>query len=149
LDGLDKLHILERVEQNAENYAKAFAGKINVADGASYASPEMVKWMLQQIGLFNGKVAKAWRLLQSEDPMPALEVAENFKLITDALFGTQKYTSTGYRMNNGYPIFYYNKTAIFPMFRQCVSGKMLDLYKLMQDQGVHLVMMESAVKFGG
>lgn len=150
LDRLDGLHILEKVEKNAENYAKSFAEKkVNVADGASYASPEMIKWMLQSIGLFNGKVAKAWRLLQSEDPKPALEVAENFRLITDALFGTQKYTSTGYRMNNGYPIFYYNKTAIFPMFRQCVSGKMLDLYKLMQDQGVHLVMMESAVKFGG
>jgi len=38
---------LEGVEAHAKDYASSFAeGKVNVADGASYVSPKMVKWML-------------------------------------------------------------------------------------------------------
>jgi hypothetical protein len=61
----------------------------------------MVKWMLKKIGKFNGRVAHAWNRLQSDNVLDPLEKAEDYKDIMEALFGTQKYTATGYRMNNG------------------------------------------------
>ena len=66
----------------------------------------------------------------------------------NAAFGPQKYTATGYRMNNGLPIFFYLKTALFPLFKQCCHGYMYDLYQKMEEQNVNLLAFSSAVKFG-
>jgi len=98
--------------------------------------------------LFTGKVAKAYDLLESDSKQNPLDVAEAYHIIHEAMFGTQKYTATGYRMNNGQPIFYYNKTALFPLFKQNSFGLMFDLYNKMKEQDVHMAMMTSAVKFG-
>lgn len=148
-DELEALGLLTGVQTRVAAYGNNYAeGKINVADGASYVSPIMVKWMLQSIGKFNGKVAKAWNSLQNGDVRSALDNAIDYHTITDALFGTQKYTATGYRMNNGYPIFSYLKTALFPLFRQIAYGRTLDILNQMDKDNVHLLAFESAVKFG-
>jgi hypothetical protein len=120
------------VDARIEGLLNSFGdNKVNVADGASYISPYMVKRQLQSIGLFNGKVARAWNTLMSDDVQKSLDVADSYKTIMDAMFGTQKYTATGYRMNNGQPVFYYNKTALFPMFKQCCHGLIRDIYDIM------------------
>lgn len=137
------------VDTRIEGLLNSFGdNKVNVADGASYISPYMVKRQLQSIGLFNGKVARAWNLLMSDNVQKSLDVADSYKTVMDAMFGTQKYTATGYRMNNGQPIFYYNKTALFPMFKQCCHGIMRDIYDIMDRQAIDMLMFESAVKFG-
>lgn len=148
-DELNKKGLLAGAESRIAAYSSNYGkGKINVADGASFISPIMVKWMLKQIGKFTGRVAKAWNSLQSDDVRSVLDNAIDYHLVTDALFGTQKYTSTGYRMNNGYPIFFYLKTALFPMFKQIAYGKTLDLLRQMEKDNTHLVPFESGVKFG-
>lgn len=145
---LERKHMLTGVDTRIAAYSQNFSGKINVADGASFISPIMVKYMLQQIGQFTGKVAKAWDLLQGNDVLSPLKSAEQYKIITDALFGTQKYTATGYRMNNGFPTFYYIKSAFFPLFRQNAYGRTKDILDKMMEDNVHMLCFESAVKFG-
>jgi len=44
---------------------------------------------------------------------------------------------------------YYNKTAIFPIFKCIATGKLANIYSKMQQQGVDMLMMNSAVKVGG
>lgn len=141
--------LLSGVETRVAAYSNNYDGKINVADGASYISPTMVKWMLQSIGKFTGRVYEAWKLLQGDDVLDPLQKAESYALVMDALFGTYKYTATGYRMNNGLPIEYYHKSAYFPIFKQNAHGVTKDMLNQMNKDGVHVLLFESAVKIGG
>lgn len=140
--------LLTGVNTRVAAYCSSFVNKINVADGASYVSPIMVKYMLQSIGKFDRKVSDAWNQLYSGKVTNVLSNAQAYKTITDALFGTQKYTATGYRMNGNQPIFYYNKTALFPLFKSISYGRTGNILDQMDKDGVHMLMFESAVKFG-
>lgn len=53
-------------------------------------------------------------------------------------------------MQNGVPVHYYNKYALFPLFKDISYGFTAELYKKMNDPktGVDMVMMTSAVKSG-
>ena len=68
----------------------------------------------------------------------------------NSLIGTQKYSAYGYRMQNGVPVHFYNKYALFPIFEDIAYGITKILYDKMNDPkyGVDMVMMTSAVKVG-
>jgi hypothetical protein len=51
-------------------------------------------------------------------------------------------------MNNGFPTFYYIKSAFFPLFRQNAYGRTKDILDKMIEDDVHMLCFESAVKFG-
>lgn len=145
---LEQRNLLTGVNARVAAYRGNFINKINVADGASFVSPEMVKYMLLQIGKFGAKVEEAWNLLMGKNVVDPLTKAEAYKKITDAMFGIQKYTATGYRMNNGQPITYYTKSAFFPLFPQIAHGRTKDILDKMQEDTVMMLCFESAKKFG-
>jgi hypothetical protein len=60
---LESHKLLTGVNARVAAYISSFDGKINVADGASFVSPLMVKYMLIKIGAFDGKVERAWESL--------------------------------------------------------------------------------------
>lgn len=154
---LQKLNLLSDAETRAGSYAQSYEKGINVGDGASYVSPKMVKDMLLQLGLFKGEVVKAYDYLNKGISKDVLADAKACSIIMDAMLGAQKYTAYGYRMNNGFPEFYYNKTALFPMFRQlCTTPKLKAIYDQMtksdplnpNDKPVDMLMFKSSVKVG-
>lgn len=156
-DELSKLNLLTDAEARAGSYAQSYESKINVGDGASYVSPKMVKDMLIQLGLFKGEVVKAYDYLNKGISEDILADAKACSIIMQAMLGAQKYTAYGYRMHKGFPEFYYNKTALFPMFRQlCTTPKLKALYDKMTksdpldpaDKPVDMLMFKSSVKVG-
>lgn len=154
---------------------------VNVADGASYISDEMCERLLRAEGKFDNHMKYAFEVLNGLHGKDLLnkEGAKLYKEILDVVIGTQKYTATGFRTqhvedgNGGHTLFspYYNKTALFPVFKQIAYGRMSDLYTEMKGTGipietkdadgnkitvgfkypdkVDMVMMHSAVKIGG
>lgn len=81
--------------------------------------------------------------------------AKAYKIITEALIGSQKYSAYGYRMQNGIPAHYYDKFALFPLFRSMTTGFMTDILDKMEDRenngenGIDMLMMDDGVKVGG
>ena len=154
---------------------------VNVADGASYISDEMCERLLRAEGKFDNHMKYAFEVLNGLHGKDLLnkEGTKLYKEILDVVIGTQKYTATGFRTqhvedgNGGHTLFspYYNKTALFPVFKQIAYGRMSDLYTEMKGTGipietkdadgnkitvgfkypdkVDMVMMHSAVKIGG
>lgn len=149
---LDKLGLLGGVQARVASYTQSYERSINVGDGASYISPKMCKNMLMQLGLFKGEVVNAFNYLERGVSKDILADAKACSVIMKAMLGTQKYTAYGYRMANGFPEFYYNKTALFPMFKQlCGTPKLRGVYSLMTkgEEPIDMLMFKSSVKVGG
>lgn len=136
---------------------KSYHDGINVADGAAYISPEMTEWLLRMCGNYDKKVQKAFEILK--DPKSDIySQAKAYKLVTTKVIGAQKYTAYGQRLSeDGQTMIpYYNKMALFPVFKCIATGQFAKIYDRMQkntdDKGnpapVHMLMMESAVKIG-
>lgn len=138
-------------------------GNINVADGAAYITPKMAKNLLRMRGRYTPDVAKAFAYLEGiadEDGKRVknpLKDADAYNLIHQALLGAQKYSAYGYRKlnpsTNGIDsgdvmVHYYDKFALFPIFPQMATGFTRDLLKKMEEDGVDMLMMTSAVKTG-
>ena len=160
--------IKEELEQNgfgsayatalasAEKDASAYSGDINVADGAAYITPKMAKDLLRQRGRFTSRVKQAFDILEGkafEDGkhINPLSNKDAFFIIQDALLGAQKYSAYGYRIDEStgdIPVHYYNKFALFPIFPQIATGFTSDILSKMEEQGIDMLMMHSAVKTG-
>lgn len=140
--------VLDTLDAKIQKEAKAFSN-VNVADGTAFISDKMCENLLKQRGAFTSKVEKAFNILRS-DNQDYLKSAESYKIIHEALISTQKYSAFGYRMENGIPVHYYNKYALFPVFKGISYGFMKNLYEKMNDSenGVDMVMFTSAVKAG-
>jgi len=133
-------------------------GKINVADGSAFMSPQMTEWMLRMCGSYDNKVAKAFDVLRNKNS-DIRSVAEAYKLVQTKVIGAQKYTAYGMRLSrDGKTIIpYYNKMAIFPVFEAVATGSFAKVFRQMEDntdaagnpQPIHMLVMKSAVKFGG
>ena len=128
---------------------------INVADGATYITDEMCENLLKQVGSYSPEISHAFKILRGETAAgkkyttkDIREMAAAYELITTTVIGTQKYTAYGFRKQNGVLVPYYNKTALFPMFKSLCTGKTADLLDKMKKQGVDMVMLKSAVKVG-
>lgn len=140
--------VLDTLDAKIQKEAKAFSN-VNVADGTAFISDKMCENLLKQRGAYTSKVEKAFDILRS-DNQDYLKSAESYKIIHEALISTQKYSAFGYRMENGIPVHYYNKYALFPVFKGISYGFMKNLYEKMNDRenGVNMVMFTSAVKAG-
>lgn len=137
------------VEANAAAETKSFAKGINVADGTAFISPQMTLNLLRERGAYTANVQKAFEYLMGLDTgSEQLSNHEAYKTIFDALISTQKYSAFGYRMQGDVPVHYYNKFALFPLFKAMAYGFTQDLYNQMEKDGVDMVMFDSAVKSG-
>ena len=126
------LDIVERKAKEAyESYLLKYKnGKIddgiNVADGAAYITDTMAEMLLRMNGNYSAAIEKAFKILREEIPSTILEKQSVYKDVVTAVIGSQKYTAFGRRTHaqTGIQVSYYNKMAIFPLFKCMATGKM-------------------------
>lgn len=148
----DKLYTV--LKERGEKKAAAFK-KVDVADGAAYISDKMAENLLRMVGSWNDQIATAFKVLRGEPVNGRVyttkdirELSSAYELVYTTVIGNQKYTAYGLRQSSGALVPYYDKMALFPMFKCMCTGKMADMYELMKQQGVDMVMVNSAVKTG-
>lgn len=122
---------------------------VNVTDGTAYITDKMAEDLLRMRGAWNSDIQEAFEYLRGNSNK-YLSSSKMYKKVVDALIGSQKYSAFGYRMQNGVPVHYYDKYALFPIFKGISYGFSSILYKKMNDPeyGIDMLMMESAVKVG-
>lgn len=140
-------------KQAAKAEVEGYKGGINVADAAVYISPNMTRDLLRMRGVWSPEIKKAFDILTNEDTTnlwdsdPKL-YAEANKVILNAM----KYMAFGTRFNEipGLGIPYFNKMALFPLFKSIATGDIKALYDRMTDPSkpVDMVLFDSAVKAG-
>lgn len=154
--------VLESVKRTAKQKSDAFRkskeerlGGINVADGATYITDDMCENLLKQVGAYGEDIQRAFKVLRGEEvndrtysTRDVRQMLSAWNLVYTTVIGTQKYTAYGFRKQNGVLVPYYNKTALFPMFKALCTGKTAKLYEKMKKDGVDMVMLNSAVKVG-
>lgn len=139
---------------------------IDVADGAAYVTDEFFEQMLRSIGAFDSKIERAFKILRGEEVdgkvytiKDITTIAEATEAVYTAVIGTQKYTAYGQRMQTGWDaedghhegttlIPYYDKFALFPLFKIICTGKMAHIYNAMKNQKVDMLKIKSAIKVG-
>ena len=140
-------------KQAAKVEVEGYKEGINVADAAVYISPNMTRDLLRMRGVWSPEIKKAFEILTNEDTAnlwdsdPKL-YAEANKVILNAM----KYMAFGTRFNEipGLGIPYFNKMALFPLFKSIATGDIKALYDRMVDpiKPVDMVLFDSAVKAG-
>lgn len=140
-------------KQAAKVEVEGYKEGINVADAAAYISPNMTRDLLRMRGVWSPEIKKAFEILTNEDTAnlwdsdPKL-YAEANKVILNAM----KYMAFGTRFNEipGLGIPYFNKMALFPLFKSIATGDIKALYDRMVDPSkpVDMVLFDSAVKAG-
>lgn len=140
-------------KQAAKVEVEGYKEGINVADAAVYISPNMTRDLLRMRGVWSPEIKKAFEILTNEDTAnlwdsdPKL-YAEANKVILNAM----KYMAFGTRFNeiSGLGIPYFNKMALFPLFKSIATGDIKALYDRMVDPSkpVDMVLFDSAVKAG-
>lgn len=140
-------------KQAAKVEVEGYKEGINVADAAIYISPNMTRDLLRMRGVWSPEIKKAFEILTNEDTAnlwdsdPKL-YAEANKVILNAM----KYMAFGTRFNEipGLGIPYFNKMALFPLFKSIATGDIKALYDRMVDPSkpVDMVLFDSAVKAG-
>lgn len=124
---------------------------INIADAEVIVSPQMYRNMMQISGRWSAEIREAYNILQSEDTDWLNDPERYFKALR-ATLQPLKYTSYGTRFDagKGLGIPFYNKMAIFPLFRFMATGENLALYERMNRPGneIDMVLFNSAVKVG-
>lgn len=140
-------------KQAAKVEVEGYKEGINVADAAVYISPNMTRDLLRMRGVWSPEIKRAFEILTNEDTAnlwdsdPKL-YAEANKVILNAM----KYMAFGTRFNEipGLGIPYFNKMALFPLFKSIATGDIKALYDRMVDPSkpVDMVLFDSAVKAG-
>ena len=140
-------------KQAAKAEVEGYKGGINVADAAVYISPNMTRDLLRMRGVWSPEIKKAFDILTNEDTADLWDsdpklYAEANKVILNAM----KYMAFGTRFNEipGLGIPYFNKMALFPLFKSIATGDIKVLYDRMTDPSkpVDMVLFDSAVKAG-
>lgn len=156
-DNEDHLKKIKKAVDDGKNFAAMFDGGINVADGAAYITDTMCENLLRMRGAYNNKVKEAFDILRSQNlSRDWVKSKYAYQVIYDAVnLVTTKYTAYGFRDHiiNGQEysqisVPYYNKYALFPLFKCVASGKMGQIYQKMLDEDVDMLMLTSAVKVG-
>lgn len=139
--------------QAAKVEVEGYKEGINVADAAVYISPNMTRDLLRMRGVWSPEIKKAFDILTNEDTADLWDsdpklYAEANKVVLNAM----KYVAFGTRFNEipGLGIPYFNKMALFPLFKSIATGDIKALYDRMVDptNPVDMVMFDSAVKAG-
>lgn len=137
--------------QAAKNDVAGYKDGINVADAAVYITPKMFQNLMRMQGMWSPEIKRAFEILTNEDTAdkwqsdPKLYVQAN-KVILNAL----KYMAFGTRYRDGLGIPYFNKMALFPLFKSIATGDLKLLYDRMTEPGneIDMVLFNSAVKAG-
>ena len=146
---LRSLGILGIADEQAKVAYESYAGGIDVNDGAAYITDDMCEMLLRMVGSYSSDVAEAFRVLRSNSVKDMYKVADAYTKVITTVIGSQKYTAKGRRVDAiGNITDYYHKYALFPVFPMLASGKMGNIYSMMKNNDVDMVLMSSAVKVG-
>lgn len=126
---------------------------VNVADAAVYISPKMTERLLRMRGVWSYEIQQAFKVLT--DPETADNWESDPKLYAQAnkvILNAMKYMAFGTRFNEipGLGIPYFNKMALFPLFKSVATGDMKKLYDRMTEPNneIDMVLFDSSVKAG-
>ena len=133
----------------AEQKAAKFKKGIDVADGAAYMTDEMCENLLKMVGMWNSEVRKAFEILRGASPSRITEQQDAYNLVWTSVIGAQKYTAYGFRHQRGVQVPYYNKMALFPLFKCICTGNMAKIFNKMKTDRMDILCVKSAVKVGG
>lgn len=126
---------------------------VNVADAAVYISPKMTERLLRMRGVWSQEIKQAFDILSNPETADKWEsdpklYAQANKVILNAM----KYMAFGTRFNEipGLGIPYFNKMALFPLFKSVATGDIKKLYDRMTEPGneIDMILFDSSVKAG-
>lgn len=142
-------------KQAAKVEVAGYKEGINVADAAVYISPIMTRDLLRMRGEWSTEVKEAFDILTGEETADKWESdPELYAKANKVVLNAMKYMSFGTRFNeiSGLGIPYFNKMALFPLFKSIATGDIKALYDRMMDpdpdKRIDMVMFDSAVKAG-
>lgn len=158
LDENDKARVTKKYQAEY----KAYAGKIydpkakdpiNVADGSAFITDKMCEKLLRSLGVANSNKAKQlFAMLRDPNKQYTFrQKADAFTELQEFIVGAQKYSAFGHRNDErlgSLLIPYYNKMALFPIFPSIAMGDMGKVYNKMINEGVDMLLFDSAVKIG-
>ena len=123
---------------------------IDVADGSAYITDTMAEMLLRMNGNYSTDIQNAFDILRNKPTASLMKKYKAYQQVVTAVIGSQKYTAFGRRKHaqTGTQIAYYNKMALFPLFKCMATGKMANVYDKMMQQGIDMLMVNSAVKVG-
>lgn len=157
LDENDKARVTKKYQAEY----KAYAGKIydpkakdpiNVADGSAFITDKMCEKLLRSLGLYSNKAKQLFAMLRDTNKQYTFrQKADAFTELQEFIVGAQKYSAFGHRNDErlgSLLIPYYNKMALFPIFPSIAMGDMGKVYNKMINEGVDMLLFDSAVKIG-
>lgn len=157
LDENDKARVTNKYQAEY----KAYAGKIydpkakdpiNVADGSAFITDKMCEKLLRSLGLYSNKAKQLFAMLRDPNKQYTFrQKADAFTELQEFIVGAQKYSAFGHRNDErlgSLLIPYYNKMALFPIFPSIAMGDMGKVYNKMINEGVDMLLFDSAVKIG-
>lgn len=157
LDENDKARVTKKYQAEY----KAYAGKIydpkakdpiNVADGSAFITDKMCEKLLRSLGLYSNKAKQLFAMLRDPNKQYTFrQKADAFTELQEFIVGAQKYSAFGHRNDErlgSLLIPYYNKMALFPIFPSIAMGDMGKVYNKMINEGVDMLLFDSAVKIG-
>lgn len=146
---LRSLGILGIADEQAKVAYESYTGGIDVNDGAAYITDDMCEMLLRMVGSYSSEVAEAFKVLRSNSVKDMYKISDAYTKVITTVIGSQKYTAKGRRVDAiGNITDYYHKYALFPVFPMLASGKMGNIYSMMKNNDVDMVLMSSAVKVG-
>lgn len=149
LDENDKARVTKKYQAEYKAYAE---NGINVADGSAFITDRMCEKLLRSLGLYNNKAKQLFAMLRDPDKQYTFrQKADAFAELQEFIVGAQKYSAFGHRNDDqlgSLLIPYYNKMALFPIFPSIAMGDMDKVYNKMINEGVDMLLFDSAVKIG-
>lgn len=149
LDENDKARVTKKYQAEYKAYAEK---GINVADGSAFITDRMCEKLLRSLGLYKNKAKQLFGMLRDPDKKYTFrQKADAFAELQEFIVGAQKYSAFGHRNDDqlgSLLIPYYNKMALFPIFPSIAMGDMGKVYNKMINEGVDMLLFDSAVKIG-
>lgn len=150
LDENDKARVTKKYQAEYKAYAEK---GINVADGSAFITDKMCEKLLRSLGLLhNNKVKQLFAMLRDPNSQYTFrQKVDAFTELQEFIVGAQKYSAFGHRNDDqlgSLLIPYYNKMALFPIFPSIAMGDMGKVYNKMINEGVDMLLFDSAVKIG-
>ena len=136
----------------AKREVSGYKSGVNVADAAVYISPRMAENLLRMRGVWSKDIKDAFDILSNPETADKWESdPELYAKANKVVLNAMKYVAFGNRFDiPGLSIPYFNKMALFPLFKSIATGDIRALYDRMTQPGneIDMVMFNSAVKAG-
>lgn len=150
IEDLEKKYpeIAKEARVKSDETASALQSDIDVADGGAYISDVMCEMLLKMEGAYSSSIEQAFKILRGEIKSDYLGEIDAYQKVLTSVIGNQKYTAFGRRLSDGNSKPYYHKMALFPLFDCIATGRMRNVYDKMRQQGIDMLLVNSAVKVG-